>query len=253
MRRFAITLVVFTFSVAWAAAADLEIKGVTSVGPYRLVKLSAANVPPKAGVLWKVTPIGNDPKNPVTIDWASRKNAHEIAWVAPPGAYTVTLMAGGQGEGGEFTLDAAEATVVITSPEPTPPQPPGPGPNPPGPTPDKTAPFAGLQGLRVLVVYESGDLSKLSIAQQGAIYAKSVRDYLNQKCPAGPDGKTREWRMYDTDVDLTGESKTWQDAMKLPRTGLPWVYVGNGTAGYSGPLPASADDMLALLRKFGGN
>lgn len=255
----ALTLLFLSSAALLAGDKDLTIKGETSVGPYRLVRLKAENVPEKAGVLWKVTPLRNDPKNPVTVDWASKKNVREVVWVAPPGTYTVSLSVGVLDKDGNTVLDGAEAVVVVSSPtpptptppSPTPPGPQPPGPVPPGPTPDPAAPFAGLTGLRVLVVYESGDLSKLSAAQQGAIYARSVRDYLNAKCPVGPDGKTREWRMYDADADLSGEAKTWQDALKLPRTGLPWVYVGNGTAGYSGPLPADADAMLALLKKYG--
>lgn len=248
MRKTLATILFLACGPVWAA--DLEIQGQTSVGPYRLVRLSAKNVPPKAAVLWKVVPVANDPKSPVTVDWGSKKNVHDIAWVAPPGSYTVTLTVGGPGEGGEFTLDAAETTVTITAPGPTPPQPPDP--QPLGPTPDPAAPFAGLSGLRVLVVFDRGWLNSASVTQQGAIYSKDVRDYLDAKCPPGPDGKTREWRMYPGDVDVSNESKVWQDAMKYPRAGANWLYVGNGKAGYSGPIPADKDAMLKLLQQYGG-
>ncbi len=133
------------------------------------------------------------------------------------------------------------------------PQPPPPKPiDPPQPKPvDPPAPIPAA-GLHVLVVYESADLSKYPSGQQAAIYAKSVRDYLNATCPAGPDGKTRQWRMWDKDTDATEEQKLWQDALKRARTQTPWVIVSNGTTGFEGPLPASADEMLALLKRYGG-
>lgn len=136
--------------------------------------------------------------------------------------------------------------VVVGDPAPPGPDPgPGPGPNPPGPVPIPAA------GLRVLVVYDAAELSKLTAGQQSAIYAKSVRDYLNSKCVVGDDGKTKEWRMWDKGVDATSESKVWQEALKRSRTSVPWVVISNGKTGYEGPLPDSADKMLELLKKYG--
>ncbi len=83
------------------------------------------------------------------------------------------------------------------------------------------------------------------------IYAKSVRDYLNAKCVLGADNKTREWRMWDKDVDATAESQLWQDALKRPRKSTPWIIVSNGKTGYEGPLPEGWVDTLALLKKYG--
>jgi hypothetical protein len=128
---------------------------------------------------------------------------------------------------------------------------PGPAPRPPDPAPQPPPPIPG-NGLRVLVVYESADLARYPPGQLAVLYAKAVRDYLNTHCPPGPDGRTREWRIYDQDTDTSGESKTWQDAMRRPRASLPWIVVSNGRTGYEGPLPASVADTLALLRKYGG-
>lgn len=120
---------------------------------------------------------------------------------------------------------------------------------PPPPPVDPTAPIP-FDGFRVLILYETADT--MTAAQQGSIWSKQVRDYLNTHCPVGPDNKTREWRVYDKDTALDGERLLWQDAAKRKRTSLPWVIVSNGKTGYEGPLPANKDSMLELLKKFGG-
>jgi hypothetical protein len=91
----------------------------------------------------------------------------------------------------------------------------------------------------------------LTTEQQGAIYGKDVRDYLRAVCPKGEDGVTAEWRMWPVDVDASGESKLWRDALARPRKSLPWIVVSNGKTGFEGPLPGNAAEMLALLKKYG--
>jgi hypothetical protein len=125
-----------------------------------------------------------------------------------------------------------------------PPVPPGPKPDPPSPAPIPAA------GLRVLIVYETADATKMPVAQQSILYGKPFRDYLNAKCALGPDGKTREWRIWDQNVATSAESKTWQDAMARPRASVPWLVVSNGKAGWEGPLPANVDAAMAIIKKF---
>jgi hypothetical protein len=146
---------------------------------------------------------------------------------------------------------AVEVTVTPLAPvpPPTPPVPPTPGPNPPGPNPP-SPPLPG-EGLRVLIVFESGDVSKLPSGQLATIYGRKLREYLDTHCATGPDGKTKEWRIYDADVDVSGESPAWQAAMKVARTSLPWIVISNGARGsYAGPLPADADQTIALISKY---
>ncbi len=107
-----------------------------------------------------------------------------------------------------------------------------------------------VAGLRVLIVYESAEATKLPAAQQSSLYSQGMRDEFNAKCVVGPDGKTKEWRIYDKDVAMGGESKLWQDAMKRSRASVPWVVVSNGVAGFEGPLPGTVADMKALLAKY---
>jgi hypothetical protein len=137
--------------------------------------------------------------------------------------------------------------VVADGVVPTPPKPPVP---PVPPTPDVPAPIPAA-GLHVLVVYDALQLTKMTATQQGAIYAKDVRDYLRATCPKGDDGETPEVRMWSQDTDATGESKLWRDAFARPRKSVPWVIVSNGKTGFEGPLPGSAADMLKLLKTYG--
>lgn len=131
----------------------------------------------------------------------------------------------------------------LTAPVP-PPTPPGPKPQP------STAPIAG-NGFKVLIVFESQDATRYPAAQQNAIYGADVRTYLNSRCATGPDGKTKEWRIYDQNTAMDGESKVWQDAMKRERKSLPWLILSDGKSGYEGPLPGTVEEIDGLLKKWG--
>jgi hypothetical protein len=104
----------------------------------------------------------------------------------------------------------------------------------------------------VLVVYEASEDAKLSQAQFSTIYGKAFRTLLDEKCVTGADGKTKEWRIYDQHIDTSGEAKHWQDAMKRSRSEVPWLVVSNGKGGYEGPLPKTREEILAIIKKFGG-
>lgn len=142
------------------------------------------------------------------------------------------------------------ATMVVTvgkAPEPGPG--PGPGPVPPTPAP---APIPDA-GFRVLMVYESSELNNIPASQVEAMRAQSVRQYLDAKCVVGPDGKTKEWRIWDKDVDATKADKLWRDALARKRDSLPWIIISDGKKGFEGPLPKTVDDMLKLLKSIGGD
>lgn len=130
-------------------------------------------------------------------------------------------------------------------PRPPPPKPPTPDPVPP-PKPLDPAPIPE-PGFRVLIVYER-DPGQLPPKQQSIIDGRKFRDFLDANCVkvAGQP----EYRMYDKDVVLTGESEVWKKAMARPRTSVPWILVSNGTAGFEGPLPATVDEAIALASKY---
>ena len=143
---------------------------------------------------------------------------------------------------GDVPSDPAICTVIVgKGPGPIPPV-------PPDPVPPKPDPPIPISGLRVLVVYESsqaGDVAKI-------IAAKDVVSYLDAKCAKGKDGKSPEWRFLDKDTNLASADKWVKDAMARPRQSIPWLIVSNGVSGFEGPVPATAEATLALLKKFGG-
>lgn len=134
-------------------------------------------------------------------------------------------------------------TVTVQGDVPVPPGP-GPGPNPP--TPDNPAPIPG-DGLRVLMIYEASDAGQPG---HKAIFSRMVRDYLDAKC--AKVGGTPEYRIYDKDIDVSRDAKTWQDAMRRTRTQTPWIIISNGKTGFEGPLPSDVPATLELLKKYGG-
>jgi hypothetical protein len=229
---------------------------------------------PPGALKWKWKGVGPEPTFIVANDQASGRPVLLLLLDPPIGTFRFELIAIGKANDGTVTADAdviditvgGVTPVPVPTPTPTPgPVPPTPGPIPPTPTPTPGPPTPGptpptptpapipAPGLHVLMVYESGELSKLPPAQLSVLYAKSIRDYLQAKCPVGPDGKTKEWRIWDQNTDASGDAPVWRDAMKRPRTSVPWIIVSNGTSGYEGPLPASIDEALKLLKQFGGD
>lgn len=144
-------------------------------------------------------------------------------------------------------VEAGEGPIPPPKPLPPEPKPPEPKPEPKPVEPDAPIPSPGL---RVLIVYESADLAKLPAAQQAVIYGAKFREYLQANCVAGPDGKTREWRMWDADVDTSAESRLWAAAMKRPRKELPHILISNGKTGFEGPLPKDVDAALELVGRY---
>lgn len=117
------------------------------------------------------------------------------------------------------------------------------------PQPKVDPPIAG-DGLKVLVVFAEDKQNNLPAGQQAILYGKEMRDFLNSKCVAGPDGKTKEFRIWDKDTDATGESKQWQDAFKRNRTEVPWLVISNGKTGFEGPLPKTVSETIELIKRY---
>lgn len=117
------------------------------------------------------------------------------------------------------------------------------------PAPVPPIPIPG-EGLRVLVVYETADVSAYPASQAAIFTSAMVRNYLDAKC-AKADG-VPEFRFLDQNANMQNASPVWQQAMLVKRDSLPWVVIANGKNTFSGPLPKSVDDMLTLLRKYGG-
>lgn len=150
----------------------------------------------------------------------------------------------------------AAGTTLVTmgaGPQPPPgPNPPGPtppgptpGPTPPDPPPSDPSPFPD-PGFRVLIVYDPANTTRPA-AELSVITGKTVRDYLDRKCvDSGAGGK-----IWPTTTDVSAAPKVWADAFRLAN-GKDWIVIGDGKRGYSGPLPKSPAEALALLKKYGG-
>jgi hypothetical protein len=114
-----------------------------------------------------------------------------------------------------------------------------------------------VQPLRVLLVYETAELAKMAKSQRDILYSVApggVRAYLETKCVAGPDGKTKEYRIWDKDLDITTASAEWK-AARAAAKGVPGIVVLSGQTNavlHAGPLPANITETLTLLKKFGG-
>ncbi len=159
-----------------------------------------------------------------------------------PGKYEVTAVSCKAGKLSPF----AKCVITVEGTVP----PPGPGPPPVPPVPPGPVPIP-TTGLKVMLIYETADLEKLPPKQLSIINAKPIRDYLNAKTVPTTDGGKRGWYFTDQNTDFSGESKTWQDAIRRPRSQVPWLIISNGTSGYEGPLPADVTATLELLKKYG--
>jgi hypothetical protein len=127
----------------------------------------------------------------------------------------------------------------------------GQGPIPPPDPPNPPNPPIPVAGLRVLMVEETSQRASLTKGQQLAMFGKVTRDYLDSHCVK--DGQQPAYRILDKDVNMSSDTKAWQDAMARPRTALPWMYISNGANFWEGPMPANIEDITALLKKYGGN
>lgn len=157
------------------------------------------------------------------------------------GVYVVILHDGNSG-----AIATKRITVGPVVPTPNPPPGPGPGPGPsPGPSP------IPLTGLRVLILEETADRAKLAPAQAAILTSTEIRAWLNSRCAKGESGSP-EFRVLDVDADVSLQAKHWQDALKRPRTTLPWILISDGKQGHEGPLPGTIAETLSLLQKYGG-
>jgi hypothetical protein len=88
--------------------------------------------------------------------------------------------------------------------------------------------------LRVLIVYERDDVRKLPQDQRDIIDGPAFRAWLKEH--------DADWRIWDQHVDASSAADPfWRDALKQPRTGVPWLYASKGSDAISGPLPSNVE------------
>ncbi len=149
---------------------------------------------------------------------------------------------------------APQPPPVPPGPDPKPPVPPGPVPPiPPSPVSDN--PFGAAPGVKVMIVTESSDNSKLPLGQFLVLQGTTFRKYVDQVAGEG------NYFFLDQNVTFSAEEKMVPFKKAMGRTDrkdaagntkLPWLYVGKENAGLSIPLPADTDATKAAIDKFLG-
>jgi len=216
------------------ALAGIKVKADRTYQPYRKIVLRAEDVTgARASFLWDV--VGD-------CDTVEAGDTLYI-WAAP-GKYRVTLTAI------DFESKKVERARFAFTVEGKPPEPPiPPGPNPPDPPRPPTP--GPVEKLSVLIVEESADRARLPASQQSILFGRTVRTWLNENCQDWPEGKIRDWGIFDRDSDLSGYSKTLQEMMNRKRNGLPWIVIhGDGKVVHEGLLPESVSKTMELLKKY---
>jgi hypothetical protein len=173
------------------------------------------------------------------------------ALVLPVGSGEATVEADGTDANGEIVTLLSIKVRAGSGPQP----PPNPV-DPPKPVdPADASPFPD-PGFRVLITWDASNTTRPA-ADNSVLYGAEVREYLARKCvaepnpEAGTDGKG--YRFYPAGVDISRAPKVWADAYKLAAgKGKEWILIGDGKRGYSGPRPTTVPEMMALLKKYGG-
>lgn len=119
----------------------------------------------------------------------------------------------------------------------------GSAPIPPGPMP--------VAGFRVIFVSET--IASLTKEQLNILNSTAIRDYLNKK--AAKTGTRPDYRYWDKDVNVSGETETFKKLWAIVQTKLgtlpQMAVVGNDGAVQIFAL-TTEQETLATLRKIGG-
>jgi hypothetical protein len=238
MRKTAAILLTLLLTAAPAAGQKVTLPEKAQVLPPAPLVLTAAA--DGGNVVW-VTP---DP-GLVVVDGSALGGDSKKALVFGSAAGTFRLWA--FTAKGDKVSPRAECLVTV-GPVPPTPTPPGPGPNPPPPEPppgDNVFPADGK--ARVLILYDNGEKDNLPAGLGDILFGADFREVLRTKTQ-------NRYRIWPLDQDPQGAGQEWVDAYaKASKAagGKPWIAVGNGKTGYSGPLPASPEEAQKLLAKYG--
>jgi hypothetical protein len=215
-----------------ALAADVKVPAEVKVAPGRLARIVCesagkevkyVNVYPGADIFREY-----DPKTFIFRFLADAPGRYRLAFYAPDAA------------GGE---PAYCDVIVGDPPPPVPPGPTPPGPVPPGPTPGDN-PFPADGKARALILFDNTQPEAMPAGLWNQVYGAAFRDYLRQKT-------SNEYRIWPADTAAGEAGPEWAQAMQKKPDKLPWIYLSNGKTGYSGPLPATRDETMKLMQKYG--
>lgn len=249
MRFLIFAVALAAYVPALAGDVTVKIQGPTQVDSGGFALVGECDKP-DAVLRWRVdAPDGAAPP----LELLDSQGRPVLVFMSPaPGSYKAVLTAQVPADGLDPFGEGVHRTKVGKGPRPTPEPDIDPvdpvDPDPP-PTPDDNAPFPS-DGLAVLIVYETGDASRLSSGHRAIIFGADARKFLDETTKTEADGRTPAYRIFDKDVDISVIDNRWKAAMGVARESLPWVVVSNGRTGFSGPLPATVDEFKALVGKF---
>lgn len=112
------------------------------------------------------------------------------------------------------------------------------------PPPSPPSPPAPSDGLHVEIRYERDDFGKMPSSQIAIFTSTEIVKWLTDNCAT--DG----YRIWDKDVDTQFETNIWKAASREPFDSLPWINISNGVTSFSGPLPNTIADTMALLKQY---
>ncbi len=98
--------------------------------------------------------------------------------------------------------------------------------------------------LRVLIVEESADRSKLPLGQLAVLTSTPFRKWL--------EANGAEWRMVDANDSPQDLDDTMKAMFARQRATLPWMIVCGPKGGAEGPLPDSPDAAIKAAEQFTG-
>lgn len=111
------------------------------------------------------------------------------------------------------------------------------------PVPPNPAPIVEpiTQGLKVLIVHESGNQPTAKRGQLAVMFSTKVHKWLREHCKQG-------YLIVDQN-DLSGE---WEEFYQASTSkALPWLIVGDGNhIIHNGPLPDDVEEFLSLLGEY---
>lgn len=224
-----------TFGIAANPAqpkSDVKIESVVKLSPG---KPQSVNVGKKCIITIETTAKKVTWKVPEGVEFVALDGKRIAVW-ADTGVYKLLA----QVPAGDDVL-STELVLTVIGPRPPP--------VPPGPMPDPVVPPAPVvKSFRVIFVIESGDNTRVAIAD-----AKAVRDYLSAHTT--PEEQWSGWRRYDPQQEAVNETpnmKALWNTVKPQITKIPCLVVEvNGKAEII-DYPASAAEALATIRKYNG-
>jgi hypothetical protein len=146
------------------------------------------------------------------------------------------------------------------------PNPPTPNPNPVNPI-NPPSPVITAGPIRVLFTYDPMKMDSLTAAQKNILTSPVIRAYLDAHCPkeSGCYGGScplqatpaPSYLFMTPSADIRQLAPIWQEVWKVVNSSAAFkVYIwdqAKGTSLATQDWPASVDDTLTLLKKYGGN